>query len=213
MRTNNYSDNVFINCPFDDEYSKMFNSLLFATTHCGFYVRCALEENDCSMNRLSKIMDIMAECKYSIHDISRTQINTDSSLPRFNMPLELGIFLGAKRFGNMKQKNKQCLILDSDKYRYQQFVSDISGQDIEAHNNEVKTAINCVRNWLANKSHDRQLCSGSIIYNDYLKFKKKLPYFCLEFQLNIKELTFCDTNFLVNKWCHDSNTLIQDKIQ
>ncbi len=50
------------------------------------------------------------------------------SLPRFNMPLELGIFLGAKRFGSQKQKQKNGLILDREKYRYQSFCSDIAGQ-------------------------------------------------------------------------------------
>jgi len=48
------------------------------------------------------------------------------------MPLELGIFLGAKRFGGPKQKRKNCLILDREKYRYQQYCSDIAGQDIKA---------------------------------------------------------------------------------
>ena len=48
------------------------------------------------------------------------------------MPLELGIFLGAKRFGRAEQKGKVCLILDTERYRYQQFMSDIAGQDISA---------------------------------------------------------------------------------
>lgn len=39
------------------------------------------------------------------------------------MPLELGIFLGAKRFGTGEQKKKACLILDRDPFRYQKFTS------------------------------------------------------------------------------------------
>src|SRR5262249_5963635 len=30
-------------------------------------------------------------CKYGIHDISRTEVTSASGLPRFNMPLELGV--------------------------------------------------------------------------------------------------------------------------
>jgi len=36
------------------------------------------------------------------HDISRTELN-EHSLPRFNMPLELGLFLGASRFGQLEE--------------------------------------------------------------------------------------------------------------
>ena len=50
---------------------------------------------------------MIADCRYGIHDISRTELDRDSGLPRFNMPLELGIFLGAKRFGAEEQKRKK----------------------------------------------------------------------------------------------------------
>lgn len=198
-------DHVFINCPFDGNYLEILNAIVFAITHCGFFVRCALEESDAAVTRLSKIMDIMSECRYSIHDISRTELDPTTSLPRFNMPLELGIFLGARRFGNTGQKTKQCLILDSKPHRYQQFISDIAGQDIEYHNNDVRKAITCVRNWLATKSRDRRLCSGSIIHEDYLKFQTDLPGLCDESKLDSDELEFIDINYLVSEWCHYRN--------
>ncbi len=200
MVKTSYDDHVFVNCPFDDEYSQIFKAIIFTTTHCGFYVRCALEESDSSVNRLTKIMDILSECRYSIHDISRTEPDPTTSLPRFNMPFELGIFIGAKRFGDAGQQVKQCLVLDSKPHRYQQFISDIAGQDIEYHNNDVKKAITCVRNWLANKSNDRRLSSGSIIYSDYRNFLNELPALCIGCGLDINDLIFCDFNSLANDW-------------
>ncbi len=200
-----YDDHVFVNCPFDKEYSEIFKAIIFAITHCGFYVRCALEESDSSENRLTKIMGIISECKYSIHDISRTEPNPATSLPRFNMPLELGIFIGAKKYGNKSQQIKQCLILDTKPYRYQQFISDIAGQDIADHDNDAKKAITCVRNWLANKTSDKRLCSGSIIYDDYLKYQSDLPRLCSEYNFDSNELEYCDTNFLINEWVHFKN--------
>ena len=200
------NDHVFINCPFDAKYSEIFQAIIFSVTHCGFYVRCALEESNASVNRLAKIMDIISECRYSIHDISRTEIDQTTSLPRFNMPLELGIFMGSRRFGNFSQKGKQCLILDTTPYRYQKFISDIAGQDIQCHNNDIKQVIICVRNWLATtKSSGGHLCSGSIIYEDYLKFQKELPALCQQYKLDEKQLEFVDINYLVNQWCHDKN--------
>ena len=49
------------------------------------------------------------------------------------MPLEQGIFLGAKRFGGTKQRDKRLLIFDIEAYRYQKFISDLAGIDIHAH--------------------------------------------------------------------------------
>jgi hypothetical protein len=41
-----YDQNVFINCPFDDEYHPIFQVLVFATFEGGFRPRCALEVQD-----------------------------------------------------------------------------------------------------------------------------------------------------------------------
>jgi len=139
---------VFVNCPFDARYAKKFRSIVFTTVYCGFDPRCALEVADGGQNRLEKILQIIEECPYAIHDISRVQLSAER-LPRFNMPFELGLFLGAKAFGNKGHRNKKCLVLDSIPYRYQKFLSDISGQDIAAHNENFREVITQVRNWLA----------------------------------------------------------------
>jgi hypothetical protein len=55
-----------------------------------------LEAYDSGDVRIEKILDIIDQCKLGIHDISRTELN-EHSLPRFNMPLELGLFLGKRR--------------------------------------------------------------------------------------------------------------------
>ena len=85
----------------------------------------------------------------------------NSGLPRFNMPLELGIFLGAKKFGIEEQKRKKCLILDTKPYRYQQFISDIAGQDIQAHNDAPELTVKVVRDWLRNASRRETIPSGA----------------------------------------------------
>jgi len=56
--------------------------------------RCALEVQDSSENRLKKILRIIGECQFAIHDISRTDLDKKHQLPRFNMPFELGLFMG-----------------------------------------------------------------------------------------------------------------------
>ena len=85
----NYEDNVFINCPFDEEYRPMFRAMVFVIHDAGFIARCALEAENSAQARLDKILNIIDECKYGIHDLSRTELSHNSGLPRFNMPFEL----------------------------------------------------------------------------------------------------------------------------
>ena len=175
MRRSSYNDNVFINCPFDKQYEPIFHAIIFAIFDCGFVPRCTLEEDDASQIRIEKIYSIINACRYSIHDISRTELDSKNNLPRFNMPLELGIFLSAKKFGSGKHNKKSCLILDKKAYRYQKFISDISGQDISAHNNSTKNAIRIVRDWLRGKSRRTTLSDGDVIWKRYQRFRKTLP--------------------------------------
>jgi len=119
---------------------------------CGFRPRCAKELDDGAESRIDKIYRLIGQCRYGIHDISRTDMDAVNNLPRFNMPLELGMFLGAKRFGSKDNKQKRCLILDIEQYRYQRFISDLAGADIQAHGNDVSVLAATVRNWLSNVS-------------------------------------------------------------
>ena len=91
------------------------------------------------------ILRIIEKCRLGIHDISRTELDSEHGLSRFNMPLELGLFLGAKRFGPGKQKTKKCLILDRESFRYQKFCSDLAGYDPRSHSNDHRLAIREVR--------------------------------------------------------------------
>ncbi|MGH2727542.1 MAG: hypothetical protein ACRDKS_11290, partial [Actinomycetota bacterium] len=141
LATPPYSLSVFLNVPFDDEYRAVFDALVFVIHDCGFVARSAFETDDGTQVRIEKLLDIIGSSKYGIHDISRTELAGPQRLPRFNMPLELGLFMGAKRFGGTRQRDKRGLILDRDRYRYQVFCSDIAGQDIRAHGNSMTTAI------------------------------------------------------------------------
>jgi hypothetical protein len=130
-----------------------------------------------------------------------SSLDAKNRLPRFNMPLELGIFLGAREYGDSTQRRKSCLILDRERYRYQIFCSDISGQDIRAHNNEVSHALAAVRNWLqANLSSRRRLPGPSALLVWYVEFRRQLPYMCRLEDLRLSELTFLDYRRLVSAW-------------
>jgi hypothetical protein len=200
MARNNYGNSVFINCPFDAEYRPLFEAIVFGVLDCGFRPRCALEIDDASEVRIDKVFKMIAECKYGVHDISRTEVTSASGLPRFNMPLELGMFLAAKRFGAGRQTKKVCLILDSLPYRYQQFISDIAGQDIQIHRNNAKDAISVVRNWLRNSSGSKVLPGGMETFRRFQLFEQEMPAFCQRLRVQRHELTFTDSVTIINDW-------------
>ena len=201
MQSTHYNDNVFINCPFDSAYKPLFDAIVFAVHDCGFVARCALEEGDASQVRIDKIYNIIEDCRYGIHDISRTELDEISHLPRFNMPLELGIFLGAKRFGVEDQKRKKCLVMDKEQYRYQKFISDIAGQDIFVHNNSPEEIIRVVRDWLGTASERRTIPGGSIIWRHYQDFLNDLPQLAQRFQLELADLEdFNNYIYVVAGW-------------
>jgi hypothetical protein len=183
---------VFINCPFDADYRQFFDAIVFTVLRSGFRPRCARETDDASENRFEKICAIVDECRYGIHDISRTELDPDSRLPRFNMPLELGLFLGAKRFGDRAQKTKRCIVLDTDRYRFQKYISDIAGQDIHAHEGKLSVLIREVAAWLRDHRPDPNVPGGQKIAAEFDKFQKSLPKICKKKHLQPDELTFGD---------------------
>ncbi len=186
MPSSEYEQNVFLNCPFDPGYAALFDAIIFAVHDCGFKARCALEVDDSAQVRIEKNFDIIQECKFGIHDISRTEIDPTSALPRFNMPLELGVFLGARRFGQGRQREKICLILDKEPYRYQQYCSDIAGQDIRSHSGDIRRTITVVRDWLRSATTERDVIipGGSRIFDRYALFFTDLPQLCTSLNLD-----------------------------
>jgi hypothetical protein len=191
---------VFINCPFDPQYKRIFYAIVFAVHDAGFRSRCALEGSNATETRIAKIMRIIGECRYGVHDISRTEISSTTRLPRFNMPLELGLFLGAQNYGLAEQKKKCCLILDRVPHRFERFISDIKGQDIYSHERRPDGAIREVRNWLRTESNSAVIPGHEIMCERFKRFTKQRPAICREAGLNPKTLIYDDYVWVVTEW-------------
>jgi hypothetical protein len=197
-----YDQNVFVNCPFDAAYRPLLNAIVFAVQDCGLFARCAMEVQDSGEVRITKIKRIIRQCRHGIHDISRVDLDAATGLPRFNMPLELGMFLGAQEYGTRDQRRKRCLILDEQPYRYQVFCSDLAGHDIVAHGADVDRTITAVRDWLGS-----WLCEeGEIVPSDdtmhsrYLAFCKDLAELCQMLRLKPERLLFLEFRTFVEEW-------------
>lgn len=198
MRAATYENSVFINCPFDPDYWPLFEAITFSVYDLGYYPRCALEVDDSSQVRIQKITQIIKDCRLSIHDVSRTETEGDPPLPRFNMPLELGLFMGAKVFGTGKQKRKAAMILDTERFRFQRYLSDIAGQDIRAHEGSTDKLIRHVRAFLISQSPTTAFLAGpDKVIERFQQFKTELPASLKALHIDTSDFGFQDLIRLV----------------
>lgn len=135
---------VFINCPFDNQYRALLRPILFTVCYLGLIPRIASETLDSATNRIDKICDLIRSTEYSIHDMSRCICSQVGEFYRMNMPFEFGVDYGFRFFTRV---NKRMLVLVANRYDYQKALSDISGVDAKAHHNEPEDVVGCVRNW------------------------------------------------------------------
>lgn len=155
--------------------------------------------------RYDKICRIIKDCAYGIHDISKTEPDADTNLPRFNMPFELGLFLGATKFGSAAFRNKATLIVDREQHRYQAFLSDIGGQDVHAHGGNVATLIEHVATWLRDHGRNPLVPGGRAIAAEFERFVIDVPAICASKALDPEELTFRDYRAMAVEWIAADN--------
>lgn len=156
---------------------------------------------DSGEERIRKIKRIIRECRYGIHDISRVEPDATNRLPRFNMPLELGLFLGAQEYGTQEQTRKRSLVLDTERYRYQKSCSDIAGQDIRAHEDDPAKLIAAVRAMLSTALGGQARLPGpAAIRTRFAAFSADLPDVSRRMHVGVGELQFAEFRFLVTRW-------------
>jgi hypothetical protein len=189
--------NVFVNVPFDKTYEPLFEALVFTISACGYRVRCALEHDDSGDIRLDKLVQLIRESPRSIHDLSRIEAG-ENELPRFNMPFELGLALGAKRFG--KRPGDRIKIMVAEPYRLPAYLSDLGGNDPSAHQNDPAEVIRIVRDFLHNPPRGGLLPGASKLRADFAKFKVRLPGVAKEIHHQPEEISGFG-NYRTFVWC------------
>ena len=183
---------VFVNVPFDQDYLPLLHAILFTIHDCGFIARIAIEDTGSNETRLDKITRIIAESRLSIHDISRVETTPGSPLPRFNMPFECGLALGAIRFGQ-PAKNRDFLLLVGEPFQDKKTLSDLAGQDSKSHQNQPRPAILAVRAFLSAKKHQAERIRGaSAIWKRFLAFKTDLERLSEELECTLEEMQSFD---------------------
>jgi len=126
---------VFLNIPYDRRFTRLFLAYIAAVSSFGLIPHATLEI-PLSKRRLDRILSLIARSQYSLHDLSRVQLDTSNPrTPRFNMPFELGLTVALQR---CKTPRHSWVVLESSPHRLQKSLSDLNGTDPFVHSGTVR---------------------------------------------------------------------------
>lgn len=130
---------VFLNVPYDSPFENLYLAYIVGLTQLGLTINATLAVPN--QGRLDRIVNLIEQSDASIHDLSRIELS--SGIPRFNMPLELGLALYRSRATNGRHK---VFVFEKKPYRMQHSTSDVSGIDPQIHNGRPKGVMAGLRN-------------------------------------------------------------------
>jgi hypothetical protein len=123
---------VFLNIPYDDAFENLLLAYIAGISAFGFTPRATLEI-PFSRRRLERIKTLISASQYSIHDLSRVQLDRAAPrTPRFNMPFELGLTVGISR------ANHAWIVCETQRHRVKKSLSDLDGTDVYVHDGTVR---------------------------------------------------------------------------
>ncbi len=125
---------VFLNVPYDAAFENLLLAYIAAVSAYGFAPRATLEI-PFGQRRLDRILRLIHESRYSIHDLSRVQLDRKSPrTPRFNMPFELGLTVALER---TEHPDHSWIVCESVLRRINKSLSDLDGTDAYIHDGTV----------------------------------------------------------------------------
>lgn len=120
---------VFLNIPYDNDFENLFLAYIAGISAFGFIPRAAVEV-PYSSQRLDRLLSIIREYAFSIHDLSRVELDrTPPRTPRFNLPFELGLVVGLQA----SLARHQWVVCETRANRFEKSLSDLKGTDAYIH--------------------------------------------------------------------------------
>ncbi len=137
---------VFLNIPYDDRFRRLYLAYITGLTQLGLEPRATLGIPG-GERRLDRIQALIESCPYSIHDLSRVQLDRNPPpTPRFNMPFELGLTVALARRNAARHL---WFVFEAEERRLMKSLSDLNGSDVYIHDGTVEGVM-------------RQLCNAFV---------------------------------------------------
>jgi len=124
---------VFLNIPYDPQFTRQYLAYIAAVSALSLVPKATL--GIAGNRRLDRIASLIETCAYSIHDLSRVQLDRNPpTTPRFNMPFELGL---AVAWAQANPQHK-WFVFESMRRRLNKSLSDLDGTDPYIHGGTVR---------------------------------------------------------------------------
>jgi hypothetical protein len=134
---------VFLNIPYDRAFEKTYLAYIVGLVELGLTPKVTLGIPS-GAARIDRIFDLLKSCRYSVHDLSRVEVDrTPPRTPRFNMPFELGL---AFAWSRLTPASHDLFAFESLHRRAQKSLSDLSGTDFNIHDNHPAGIMRELRN-------------------------------------------------------------------
>jgi hypothetical protein len=120
--------------------------------------------------RLERIFTLIKSCRYSVHDLSRIQLDrTPPRAPRFNMPFELGLTVA---WASLNPRDHSWIGCDAVPHRPIRSISDLNGIDFHIHHETVAGVLNALCNAFVSRT---QHPSAPRMLQVYRLLRKAIP--------------------------------------
>ncbi len=127
-------ESLFLNIPYDSSFRELYLAYIAGISSFGLVPRATLEIPG-GERRLDRILSLIRSCTYSLHDLSRVQLDPrPPRTPRFNMPFELGL---AVSWQKLKHARHTWFVFEAMPRRAEKSLSDVAGTDVYIHHGNV----------------------------------------------------------------------------
>jgi hypothetical protein len=164
-------DAVFLNIPYDTRFKSLYLAYVAGLVELGLTPKATLGISG-STARLDRIFRLIRTCRYSIHDLSRVQLDrTPPPTPRFNMPFELGL---AVAWTKLNSRQHTFFVYESKSWRIQKSISDLNGVDPHVHHESPEGVLRQLRNSFVRRRNPPTLTRMMAAYGDLVAAVHKL---------------------------------------
>jgi hypothetical protein len=155
---------VFLNIPYDQKFNRLFLAYISGITAFGLIPRATLEIAT-SSRRLDRILALIQSCQYSIHDLSRVELDPHAPrTPRFNMPFELGLSVAHEKA--FKKRTHEWFVCETQKFRLPKSLSDLNGTDPFVHGGTIAGVFSELSNMFVRNKRQPSIQHMALIYRE-----------------------------------------------
>lgn len=151
---------VFLNIPYDHRFESLCLAYICGLACFGLVPRATIEiPGD---RRLDRIIDLIRQCPFSLHDLSRVQLDRNKPrTPRFNMPFELGLVVSRQKLAD---RSHAWYVFETVRRRVEKSLSDLAGTDVYIHGGTVQGVLRELSNAFIRQEQQPTMTQMSSVY-------------------------------------------------